>query len=125
LAVLVCVGTLSASGSARAQSRVAPAPEPVQVATKDGVQLTMTYFPAARRRAPADAKQTTPVVLLHDHKETRAVFNSLAQQLQAPPEGDEMRPAFAALTVDLRGHGDSTARVLRDGTRGDLDAARL
>ena len=100
-------------------------PEVVTLQTKDGVQLKATYFPALPLKGSAEAKQVTPVVLLHDYKGTRGMFAALAQRLQAPGEGDEQRPSFAAVTVDLRGHGDSTKQVLRNGFQAELDAARL
>jgi pimeloyl-ACP methyl ester carboxylesterase len=93
------------------------------LATKDGVQLRLTYFPAAQRKV-SEARQATPVVLLHDHKETRAVFNSLALKLQefgSQPKN----PTFACVTVDLRGHGDSTRQLYPDGSQVDLGAARI
>ena len=126
--LLVSVALLFAEffiGAAAAQSRQGPPPEVSQIVTKDGVQLTLTYFPSAARKGSAEAKQAPPVVLLHDHKETRAVFNSLAQRLQSPGEDENNRPSFAAVTVDLRGHGDSTTRILQDSSHIDLDAARL
>jgi pimeloyl-ACP methyl ester carboxylesterase len=101
--------------------------EAVSLTTKDGVQLQLTYFPAAaaQRKIAAEAKQATPVVLLHDHKETQAVFNSLAQQLQEFGGGQPKAPSFACVTVDLRGHGDSTKQLFPNGSEVDLDAARL
>jgi pimeloyl-ACP methyl ester carboxylesterase len=64
-------------------------------------------------------------VLLHDYKETRAVFTPFAQRLQAPAENEPDRPSFAVITVDLRAHGDSTKQILVDGSQVDLDAAKL
>jgi pimeloyl-ACP methyl ester carboxylesterase len=93
--------------------------------TKDGVQLTATYYPSTQPKGSAQAKQVTPVVLLHDYKETRAVFTQFAQRLQAPAESEPDRPSFAVITVDVRAHGDSTKQILRDGSQVDLDAARL
>ena len=124
---LVCVALVLVShraGPAAAQS-IAPPPETVSLVTKDGVQLKLTYFPAAERAGTPRAKQVTPVVLLHDHKETRAVFASLAERLQTPAEGDVNRPLFAAVTVDLRAHGDSIKQIFPDGSQVDLDAAKL
>ena len=111
--------------SAAAQSRAAPSPEVVSLVTNDGVQLTLTYFPSAARRGSPEAKEVPPVVLLHDHKETRAIFNSLAQRLQTPARDTGDVPSFAAVTVDLRGHGDSTKQVFPNGETIELDAAKL
>jgi pimeloyl-ACP methyl ester carboxylesterase len=109
---------------AAAQGRSGPPPEPVDLLTKDGVQLKATYFPGVARRGSTQAKQTTPVVLLHDHKSTHATFNPLIAALQPPVQGEE-GPFFAVITVDLRAHGGSTKRVAPNGTVADLDAARL
>jgi pimeloyl-ACP methyl ester carboxylesterase len=99
-------------------------PEVVSLVTGDGVQLRITYFPSPKRAGTAEAKQVSPVVLLHDHKATRALFNPLALRLQAigdAPKG----AAFAVVTVDLRGHGESTRRQTPDGNVTTLDAAKL
>lgn len=98
--------------------------EVISLITKDGVQLKATYFPSATRKGNPQAKQVTPVVLLHDYKSTQAVFAPLAQKLQTPAEGDN-RPSFAAITVDLRAHGGSTKQLLANGAQADLDAAKL
>ncbi len=124
--LLVSIALLSITvipGPAIAQP--ARAPEVISLVTKDGVQLKLSYFPSTRRKGAPDAKQVTPVVLLHDYKGTRAVFNSLARQLQAPAEGNTKRPSFAAITVDLRAHGDSTRQILPGGRAIDLDPSKL
>jgi pimeloyl-ACP methyl ester carboxylesterase len=102
-----------------------PAPQVVPLQTRDGVQLKVTYYPSKHGKGTVQAKQVTPVVLLHDYKETRATFASLATQLQGPSEGEPERPSFAVVAVDLRAHGDSTKQVFPDGSQVDLDAARL
>jgi pimeloyl-ACP methyl ester carboxylesterase len=102
----------------------APPPEVVSLQTRDGVQLKATYYPSPLRGTPL-GKQVTPVVLLHDYKNTRAIYASLAQKLQSPAEGEMERPSFAAITVDLRGHGDSTKQLTSDGFQFELDAAKL
>jgi pimeloyl-ACP methyl ester carboxylesterase len=63
--------------------------------------------------------------LLHDFKNTRTIFAPLALRLQSPGEGEADRPPFAVVTVDLRGHGDSTQQISPDGLQFELDAARL
>jgi pimeloyl-ACP methyl ester carboxylesterase len=123
----ICVALLLVFAStlpAAAQGRGA-AQEIVPLVTKDGVQLSVTYYPAAQPIGSPGAKQVTPVVLLHDFKDTRAVFASLAQRLQAPAEREGESISFAAITVDLRGHGESTQQVLPDGSQIRLDAARI
>jgi pimeloyl-ACP methyl ester carboxylesterase len=102
-----------------------PPPEAVSLTTQDGVQLKVSYYPTVGRKGTGQAKQVTPVVLLHDHKETRSVFNSLAQRLQLAATDGGQGPSFAALTVDLRGHGESTRQVSPDGATNDLDASKL
>jgi pimeloyl-ACP methyl ester carboxylesterase len=101
------------------------AQEAVSLVTRDGVQLRITYFAGAARKGSPQAKQTTPVVLLHDHKSSRAVFASLAQKLRAPVQGQADRPSLAAVTVDLRAHGESTKQSLGNSPAVDLDAAKL
>jgi pimeloyl-ACP methyl ester carboxylesterase len=102
-----------------------PAPEVVSLVTRDGVLLRLTYFPSALRRGTPEAQQVAPVLLLHDHKETRAIFNSLAQRLQAAGDPLKKGAAFAAVSVDLRAHGESTKQELLNGAQIDLDAAKL
>ena len=92
-------------------------PENVKLTTKDGVELEITYY------ASSEGKQAVPVVLLHDFKESRAVFNSLAESLQAP-EGEDAA-SLAVVTVDFRGHGDSKTVRSPGGRTFQLDAARL
>jgi pimeloyl-ACP methyl ester carboxylesterase len=122
----LCVGlSIVVAREAAAQGRGGPPPEPVNLVTKDGVQLKATYFPGAARRGSSQAKQTTPVVVLHDHKSTRAVFSPLIAALQPQVESDTDRTYFAVIAVDLRAHGDSTKRLSPDGTLSDLDAARI
>lgn len=92
--------------------------EEVKLTTKDGVRLGATYY------ASSMGKKAVPVVMLHDYKESRAVFHTLAQTLQSPEGPDQ--DSHAVLTVDLRGHGDSTsADSDTRGRRVELEAARL
>jgi len=91
--------------------------EEVTLKTKDGVKLVATFFPSSF------GKDAVPIVMLHDDKESRAVFNTLASELQNP-EGEELQ-SHAVLTVDLRGHGDSTTQEGRNGQTRQLEADRL
>src|SRR6478736_1489198 len=77
----------------------AAAAESVSLTTRDGVLLKISYFPGTARKGSPQAKQTTPVVFLHDHKGSRAVFAGLVQKLQANGKGEGERPSFAAVTV--------------------------
>jgi pimeloyl-ACP methyl ester carboxylesterase len=101
----------------------AAAVETVSLTTRDGVLLKITYFPGNARKSSPEAKQTTPVVFLHDHKGSRAVFASLVQKLQATVKGEGERPTFAAVTVDLRAHGESTK--VANNAQVELNAAKL
>jgi len=91
--------------------------EDVTLSTKDGVDLGATYYPSSL------GKQAVPVIMLHDFKESRAVFSTLARDLSAPPE--QGYTSYAVLTVDLRGHGDSTRMIGRNGQSRELEAERL
>jgi pimeloyl-ACP methyl ester carboxylesterase len=99
--------------------------EIVAIVTKDGAQLALTYYKSPIRPGTPEAKQVTPVVLLHDYLETRATFASLAQRLVFRGEEPNQGPAFAVIAVDLRGHGDSTKQILPNGSQQVLDATRL
>ena len=105
--------------------RMAPPPPAVHtLLTKDGVQLRITYY------ASTAGQQATPVVMLHDFNETRAVFNPLAQSLQNPEPPEEGPPANnvssrAVVTVDLRGHGESKTAFVAGGGAVELDANRF
>jgi pimeloyl-ACP methyl ester carboxylesterase len=101
------------------------AAEQVNLATKDGVQLKATYYPGAAVKGSTQAKQTTPVVLLHDHKGNRGKFNQLVEKLQAAGEPGAERPYFAVMAVDLRAHGESTKQVSPAGGQVVLDPAKL
>lgn len=91
--------------------------EDFTLTTKDGVALKISYFPSKL------GKNAVPIVMLHDFKESRAVFSSLARELNSPPE--EGYTSFAVITVDLRGHGESTRMAGRNGQSIELEATRL
>lgn len=110
------------AGTALAQN--ATTGESVALVTRDGVQLKITYFAGTARKGSPQAKQTTPIVFLHDYKGSRAVFTPLVQKLQATSK-DEGERSFAAVTVDLRAHGESLKQSLANGTQLGLDAAKL
>ena len=105
-ALAVAWASAAAAQPAR-PGRLAP-PEEHSLTTKDGVQLRITYYPSNA------GQQAVPVVLLHDYLETRAGREPLAAMLQNPPaeradllpRGGPVQPR-AAVTVDLRGHGES------------------
>ena len=84
--------------------------------TKDGVKLAITYYPGSK------GKETVPIIILHDYKENRNVYQQLAKELQSPDGKESTR---AVVTVDLRGHGESTVQAGLGGQTRDLDATRL
>src|SRR5829696_8223248 len=107
----------------RASAQSTAGGEAVSLTTRDGVQLKISYFPGAARKGSPQAKQTTPVVFVHDHKGSRAVFATLVQKLQATGKGEGDRSSFAAITVDLRAHGESTK--VANTAQVELNAAKL
>ncbi|HVT28244.1 MAG TPA: hypothetical protein VHE81_09550, partial [Lacipirellulaceae bacterium] len=123
--IVILAVILSIQLARRAAAQTSTPGEPVSLVTRDGVQLKITYFPGAARKGTPQAKQTTPVVFLHDYKGTRAVFTPLVQKLLTPANDNSEGPSFAAVTVDLRGHGESIKQAFADGTQVDLDAAKL
>lgn len=112
---VLCGGNLLAQNPSRS-ARVAP-PEDVFLTTKDNVRLAATYYPSSAGR------DAVPIVMLHDYKENRAIFDGLARALQAP--SDPRVKSHAVLTVDFRGHGGSTLAVNLNGQTVEIDAAKL
>jgi len=121
LAVAICFSLGSLTSSARGQIGSS---ETVKVPTRDGVELSVTYYPSINAADPALGKQVTPVVLLHDEKDTQGMFSSLVAKLQAAGRGPQQL-SFAIVTVDLRGHGVSTRQTAPNGDTRQLDAAKL
>jgi hypothetical protein len=77
-----------------------PAPEPLQLETKDGVQLRCTYFgPATQEGSESDGTKVVPYLVLHDWGSSRKDVEVFANFLRL--QGN------AVLTPDLRGHGES------------------
>jgi pimeloyl-ACP methyl ester carboxylesterase len=91
----------SAKGS---DSDKPPEPTVVQVETKDGLQMELTYYASAK--AKDAGKQVVPIVMLHGWKGSSADMAHLAFSLQAL--------GHAVVVPDLRGHGKST-RTRNDG----------
>ena len=120
---LMLLATISALFLDISGTKLLSAAEVVPLTTRDGVQLKISYFPGTARKGSLKAKQTTPVVFLHDYKGSRAVFTSLVQKLQAMEKAEVDRPSFAAVTVDLRAHGESN-RVANN-PQIELDASKL
>lgn len=93
-----------------------PDREELKLETRDGVTLAATYFPST------EGKDAVPIVMLHNFKETRNVFGNMATALQDPNTGGV---SHAVITIDLRGHGESTVQSDRFGRTRELEASRL
>ena len=113
--VLASIATIDAVAQTR--FRAGP-PENVRLQTKDGVGLSVTYYPSSA------GQEAAPVVMLHDHKGTQGMFAALARRLQTPG-ADDKHPSFAVVTLDLRGHGSSVKQTLPTGQLHEIDAAKL
>ena len=72
----------------------------------DGIRLAATFYPGY-----AD-KETIPIILLHDWKGSRKDFEPLLKKL--------MPLGYAIMIPDLRGHGESTTRLVRDPRSGRI-----
>ncbi|MGD9632743.1 MAG: alpha/beta hydrolase [Pirellulales bacterium] len=107
-----------------ASAQRTPAAEATRVQSRDGVELSVSFYPSRVAQDPALGKQVTPVVLLHDEKDTQGSFSSLVARLQQAGQGQN-QPTFAIVTVDLRGHGASTRQTAPNGQIRELDAAKL
>ncbi len=108
---------LAAPCAAAPRGKVEP-PTIVDLTTKDGVNLKVTYYQAS------PGKDTAVVVLLPDLKDSRGLMGGLAKRLQSPGKDDKHKP-MSAVTVDLRGHGDSVSRSLPGGRTAEISASRL
>jgi pimeloyl-ACP methyl ester carboxylesterase len=115
--VAVVASLAIGASSAAAQVKKVPRPKSITLTTKDGVRLGATYY------ASNMGKDAVPIVMLHDLKETRAVFNSVAEALQNPT--GRAGQSHAVLTVDLRGHGHSKTIVDEYGATQQIDSALL
>ncbi len=110
-----------------AAQELAQGPEPVieTLRASDGVQIIITYYGPPARKGTAQAKQATPVVMLHDYKDTRVAFAPLARRLQSQGDAEGKGPSFAVVMVDLRGHGDSTKQYSASGDQRELDVTKI
>lgn len=74
-------------------------PEPITVTrtTRDGVELSIRYFPGT------EDENTIPIMIIHDWNEEGSDYEEVARFLQSQ--------GYAVAVPDLRGHGNSTQRV--------------
>ena len=79
-----------------AHSVTAQESRPVQLMTPDDVGISAAYFPVGGDSVPA-------VLLLHSLGQNRDEWTTMAALLQ--------RHGIAALSLDLRGHGESTRKI--------------
>ena len=80
-------------GWAQTSANKVPEPREVGILTKDGINLTATYYESER------AKLAVPVLMLHAFEGSRVDYHDVALQLQ--------KDGYAVLVPDLRGHGKS------------------
>lgn len=113
----IVAGSLLAEAALAQRRSNSDEPLKVEQTTKDGVSLEMKYFPSS------EGKDAVPVIMLHDERETSAVFSKLAERLHAPGKRDTHK-SFAVLTIDLRGHGGSVTQTYGNRTR-QIEASRL
>jgi hypothetical protein len=73
---------------------------------KDGAEIKITYF-----KSPA-GQESPVVIMLHGKGGNRLVWKSMAEFLQQKLE-------FAVITVDLRGHGESSGGAGTTGKKAD------
>jgi pimeloyl-ACP methyl ester carboxylesterase len=103
---------------AKSEKAAAPQPEDLVLRTRDGLQLALSYYPAASSEEleAGRGKKTIPIVLLHGLKQSRNDFKDLARYLQ--------KEGHTVIVPDLRGHGGSTRRK-GSGRDDALDAAKM
>lgn len=89
------LGVLFTGAAASGQAPPKATSQDVTLQARDGQEIRITYF---KSTAGAEAPV---VILLHGKGGNRLVWKPFAEQLQ--------KVEFAVITVDLRGHGESTA----------------
>jgi pimeloyl-ACP methyl ester carboxylesterase len=100
-----------------------PKPENMTLRANDGFNVFCTYYPGGfvqkseKEVVPKPGKEVIPVILLHGFEGNRKEFEPLALSLQSA--------GHAVMTIDLRGHGDSSRIELPNGTEKMIEASRL
>lgn len=87
-----------------------PEPEEISLKTKDYVQLKATYYGGTA------GENSVPILMVHGWKGQRDEYRLVARALQSQKH--------AVLTVDLRGHGQSTRQEHGDDLK-DLEPEKL
>lgn len=95
IGVTGCLGAGADDASERREPGASALGRDVEIVTSDGVAISASFAPAARRRVPA-------VILLHELRSTREDFAGFAPRLR--------RRGMATLAIDLRGMGRSLSR---------------
>jgi uncharacterized protein len=93
LALSWVVGSAMVAGKASEVAEPRPPGRDVQIHSRDGLLLTGTYWPGRRSNSPA-------ILLLHGVQSSRSSTADTATWLA--------RSGYAALTIDFRGHGESS-----------------
>ena len=121
LSLLCALALMQAAGCGRGTTTASPDPEDLALKTQDGVHLTATVYAAHGPLPPG-------LVLVHGLGGNRHRWEPFAKRAQ--------RAGYSCLTIDLRGHGDSTTQngrrltyrtFTRDNwlaARQDIDAAK-
>jgi pimeloyl-ACP methyl ester carboxylesterase len=99
-------GDPAATAAKEGDSDKLPDPVVVQLETRDGLQMELTYY------ASTKGKDAVPIVMLHGWKGSSADMASLALTMQQPIINMQ-RAGHAVIVPDLRGHGKST-RIRND-----------
>jgi predicted alpha/beta hydrolase len=100
-------GSMAAAGHASAVTPVPAPAQAVRLTARDGIAIVGTYWPGRKPDAPA-------VLLLHGVGASRNQTAPMAEALVAQ--------GYAALAIDLRGHGESAITDHSYGLDEGLDA---
>ncbi len=124
LTVFIALGSAVPAAMAQVAKKLdIPKPETVILKTIDGFSIHCTYFmggfvqKSEKEVVAKPNKEVVPVILLHGFEGNRKELEPLALMLQ--------QMGHAVITLDLRGHGDSSRVELPNGTEKDIDPSRL